>query len=161
MTSYTRTGKTYRRKPQTGDRTRGPARTWRVTASWDARPDRPAIRTTADKRARDRIAAEFAAQGGYVVIEETARGHGWRTLREIDGPAQLLAAEQAAAAQARANRDQAEADAREARHAADYAQQTARNTLAAALDATDARDRLMATPPGTRDHRARHTAGGR
>ncbi|MEW2232426.1 hypothetical protein AB0886_09790, partial [Streptomyces sp. NPDC024062] len=86
----------FRRKPNTGDRTRGASRTWRITASWDARPDRPAIRTTTDRKARDRMAAEFAAQGGYVIVEE-ARGMQWRTVREIDGAALVAEADAAAA----------------------------------------------------------------
>lgn len=153
-------GKPHKRKAQTGDRTRG-GRTWRITASWDARPDRPAVRTTTDRKARNRIAAEFVAQGGYVVVEE-ARGTGWRTVREINGAE--LVAEADAEADDRNRRDRAEAAQRAQRHAADYAQQAARNVLAAHLDETAARDRLarlMAQPPARLDQRARHTAGGR
>ncbi|WP_406412120.1 hypothetical protein OG923_24525 [Streptomyces halstedii] len=153
----------HRRKASTGDRTRGASRTWRITASWDSRPDRPAVRTTTDKRARDRMISEFVEQAGYVIVEE-ARGYEWRTWREFDGPALVAEAEAGAAAAERDRRDQAEAAQREQRHATDYAQQTARNMLAAHLDQADAHDRLarlMAQPPGTRDQRARHTAGGR
>ncbi|WP_326698018.1 hypothetical protein OG909_12110 [Streptomyces sp. NBC_01754] len=156
----------HRRKASTGDRTRGPARTWRITASWDTRPDRPAVRTTTDKRARDRMADDFAVDGAYVIVEEARGGFEWRTLREIDGPALIAeaTAEAEAAATERHRRDQAEAAARAYRHAADYAKQTARNMLAAHLDAADARDRLarlMTQPPSRLDQRARHTAGGR
>lgn len=156
-------GKSYRRKPNSGDRTRGRNRTWRITASWDARPDRPAVRTTTDRKARDRMVTEFTAQGGYVVIEE-ARGNGWRTVREINGAEQLLADDQAAAEEQRQARDRAEAEEREQRHAADYAQQASRNRVAAYVAATTDRDRLaalMRQPPTPRDQRARHTAGGR
>ncbi|WP_327368753.1 hypothetical protein [Streptomyces sp. NBC_01217] len=150
-------GKTYRRKANTGDRTRN-SRAWRITASWDARPDRPAVRTTTDRKARDRMAVEFAAQGGYVIVEE-ARGFEWRTIREVDGSALVAAADHAAA-----ERDRAEATARAKRHNADYAVQAARNALAAHLDGTADRDRLaalMRQTPTPRDQRARHTAGGR
>ncbi|NEA19842.1 hypothetical protein [Streptomyces halstedii] len=155
----------HRRKATPGDRTRGPSRTWRITASWDTRPDRPAVRTTTDKRARDRMISEFVEQAGYVIVEE-ARGYEWRTWREFDGPALVAeaVAEAEAAAAERHRRDQAEAAQRAYRHAADYAKQAARNEYAAQLDQADARDRLarlMAQPPGTRDQRARHTAGGR
>ncbi|MGC5398055.1 hypothetical protein ACPXCP_20265 [Streptomyces sp. DT20] len=155
-------GKTHKRKANTSDRTRG-GRTWRITASWDARPDRPATRTTTDRKARDRFINTFAADGAYVIVEE-ARGYEWRTWREFDGPAMLRTAEQAAAEQAHAEREQVEAEQREQRHAADHAEQTARNVLAARLDDVAARDRLarlMAQPPSARDQRARHTAGGR
>lgn len=162
MNRANHTGKTHRRKANSGDRTRG-GRTWRITASWDARPDRPATRTTTDRKARDRMAGTFAAQGGYVVIEE-ARGNGWRTVREINGAEQLLADDQAAAEEQRQARDRAEAEHREQRHAIDYAAQAARNVLAAHLDDTAARDRLarlMAQPPARLNQQARHTAGGR
>ncbi|MFI6860159.1 hypothetical protein ACIBKZ_09635 [Streptomyces sp. NPDC050421] len=155
-------GKPHKRKAQTGDRTRG-GRTWRITASWDARPDRPAVRTTTDRNARDRFITEFTSAGGYVIVEE-AKGFKWRTWREFDGVEQLLTAERAAAEQARTDRLTAEAEEREQRHTADYAAQAARNVLAAHLDETAARDRLarlMAQPPARLDQRARHTAGGR
>ncbi|MDT0432777.1 hypothetical protein [Streptomyces salyersiae] len=160
MNSRKHPGKTYRRKPNTGDRTRG-GRTWRVTASWDTRPDRPAVRTTTDRKARDRMADAFAADGAYVIVEE-ARGFQWRTIREIDGAALVAEADAEAAEQER--RERAEAAQRAYRHAADYAKQAARNEYAAQLDQADARDRLarlMTQPPGTRDQRARHTAGER
>ncbi|MFJ2909385.1 hypothetical protein ACIO8F_08105 [Streptomyces sp. NPDC087228] len=150
-------GRTYKRKANTGDRTRG-SRTWRITASWDARPDRPAVRTTSDRKARDRMVDEFAAQGGYVIVEE-ARGFEWRTIRELNGAALVAEADAVAAA-----RDRAEAAERAKRHNADYAAQAARNALAAHLGGTAARDRLaalMRQTPTPRDQRARHTAGER
>lgn len=80
----------YKRQNRDGDKTRN-STNFRITASWDKRPDRPAIRTTTDKRARDRIARAFAAQGAYVVVEKH-RGHEeWRTLYELDGPAEAAA----------------------------------------------------------------------
>lgn len=155
--------KPFRRKPNTGDKTRG-GTLYRVTASWDARPDRPAVRTTPDKRARDRMADEFADTGGYVIVEEH-RGHGhWRTTREIDGPARLDEQARLAREADRAARDRAAAQQREQRHDADYAMQASRNTVAAYVAATTEHDRLaalMRQPPAPRDQRARHTAGGR
>lgn len=76
-------------------RRRHHGRGYRVTASWDARPDRPAVRVTPDKAAARRMARQYAEQGAYVILEEH-RGR-WRTLRELDGPAIL--AEQRAAQQ--------------------------------------------------------------
>jgi len=81
-----KTARQYRRKPPTSDRTRN-GKLYRVTGSWDARPDRPAVRTTPDRAKARRIADQFAADGAYVIVEQ-ARGFEWRTLFEIDGPAQ-------------------------------------------------------------------------
>ncbi|MGK3093750.1 hypothetical protein ACG93S_28920 [Streptomyces sp. WAC01490] len=88
-------GRTHRRKAQGRERTRN-ATAWRVTASWDSRPNRPAVRTTSDRRARDRMVREWAADGAYVIVEQ-ADGFGWRTLREVNGAEALLDAEEAAA----------------------------------------------------------------
>ncbi|MFD5057407.1 hypothetical protein [Streptomyces sp. NPDC058394] len=138
-------GRTYRRKANSGDRTRN-ATNWRITASWDARPDRPAIRTTSDKHARNRMMQAFADAGAYVVLEEY-RGHGqWRFLREIDGQAE-------AADRDRADREQREAAAREARHAADYAAQCEQNARALDRQAEAQLDdlaRIMCRPPVAR-----------
>ncbi|WP_406014350.1 hypothetical protein OG520_22265 [Streptomyces sp. NBC_00984] len=149
--------RTYKRKANSGDRTRG-GRTWRITASWDARPDRPATRTTTDRKARDRMITTFVNQGGYVIVEE-AKGFKWRTWREFDGPAELAARE-------RAERDQAAAEEREQRHRADYEQQLARNVTARAIEAAaehDAMDRIMRRPPiaraATGQATARHITG--
>ncbi|MGW1405049.1 hypothetical protein [Streptomyces sp. NPDC002403] len=149
--------RTYKRKANSGDRTRG-GRTWRITASWDARPNRPATRTTTDRKARDRMVNGFAADGAYVIVEE-AKGFKWRTVREVDGAAQLAAAE-------RAKRDQAAVEEREQRHRADSGQQTARNVMARAVEAAAERDamaRLMRRPPiaraATGQATARHITG--
>lgn len=145
-------GRTYKRQNVNGDRTRG-GRTWRITASWDARPDRPATRTTTDRKARDRMVNEFVDQGGYVIVEE-AKGFKWRTWREFDGPAELAARERAA-------RDQAAAEEREERHRADYERQLAQNTIAAAVQAAakyDAMERLMRRPPIARTATGQATA---
>ncbi|WP_329219197.1 hypothetical protein [Streptomyces microflavus] len=84
-------GRTHRRKADGRERTRN-VTAWRITASWDSRPDRPAVRTTPDRKARDRMVRQWAADGAYIIVEE-ADGFGWRTLREVNGAAQLLAAQ--------------------------------------------------------------------
>jgi hypothetical protein len=98
----------YRRRAIPGDHTPN-SRLYRVTASWDARPERPAIRTTPDKAQARRLAHQFAEQGAYVILEQSRGQAQWRTLRELDGPAILAAARAAADAERRAA-DQAEAD---------------------------------------------------
>lgn len=136
----------YRRTANTGDKTRNTA-AFRVTASWDSRPDRPAIRPTSDKAAARRLAAEFADSGAYVVIERHKSGAQWRTVAELDGPA--LVAERLAA--------EAEQHAAERRRAAEKRR--------AAVDKAEhgrelaALERLMVRPPGNRDARARHITG--
>ncbi|MBP0456228.1 hypothetical protein [Streptomyces montanisoli] len=91
----------FRRRAIPGDHTPNSSG-YRVTASWDARPDRPAIRSTPDRKKAARLAREYADQGAYVLFEQH-RGHNrWRTLAELDGRAllaerraeQQLAAEQ-------------------------------------------------------------------
>lgn len=131
---------------------------WRITASWDARPDRPAVRTTSDKAARDRMVRAFAADGAYVIVE-AQDGFAWRTVREINGAEQLLGG-------ARPERDQVEADAREARHRADYDRQALQNCAAQARAAADEHDQvaaLMRRPPiaraSTGQTTARHITG--
>ncbi|MEV7261748.1 hypothetical protein [Streptomyces sp. NPDC093937] len=152
-----RPDRTHRRKADSRDHTWNSV-SWRVTASWDSRPDRPAVRTTSDRRARDRMVREWAADGAYVIIEE-ADGFAWRTLREVNGAEQLLAKERAA-------RDKAEADAREAKHRADYDRQVAVNRAAAVLAIAAERDdlaALMRRPPiaraATGQTIARHITG--
>ncbi|MGW4305101.1 hypothetical protein [Streptomyces californicus] len=151
--------RTHRRKGDGRDRTWNHA-SWRVTASWDSRPDRPAVRTTSDRKARDRMVREWAADGAYVIVEE-ADGYRWRTLREVNGPelAAAVAAERAA-------RDEAEAAARDARHRADYDWQAEVNRAAAADQAAAERDdlaALMRRPPiarhATGQTTARHITG--
>lgn len=146
-------GRAYKRGPSTGDKTRN-SRAYRVTASWDQRPDRPAIRYSSDRHAALRIAREYAEQGAYVIVEQH-RGHGdWRTVREFDGPA-LLAEQQAT------ERAEAERAARERRFDAEFAAQADQNARAHAVDAARALDcaaRLMVRPPVARDTAGRATA---
>ncbi|MFI8200060.1 hypothetical protein ACIF6K_26650 [Streptomyces sp. NPDC085942] len=148
-----RPDRTHRRKGDSRDRTWN-VTAWRVTASWDSRPDRPAVRTTSDRRARDRMVREWVADGAYVIVEE-AEGYGWRTLREVNGPelAAAVAAERAA-------REEAEAAARDARHRADYDRQVRVHQAAAEHDDLAA---LMCRPPvarqATGQSTARHVTG--
>lgn len=160
-------GRTYRRKPNSGDRTRNSVG-YRVTASWPARPDRPAIRQTTDKAKARSIAEAYAEQGAYVILEKHAGYGEWRTLAELDGPA-LDTAERRAAREQREQMLAAQALAdREARLDAEYAAQCARNDAARAAAEDRALvdvARLMVRPPvmrgATGRAAARHTAGSR
>ncbi|MEU8721488.1 hypothetical protein [Streptomyces antimycoticus] len=78
----------YRRRAVPGDHTPN-SRGYRVTASWDARPDRPAIRITPDRKKARRMARDYAGQGAYVILDEHRGRDLWRTLAELDGPALL------------------------------------------------------------------------
>jgi hypothetical protein len=143
----------YRRRAVPGDHTPN-SRGYRVTASWDARPDRPAIRITPDKAAARRLARQFAEQGAYVILEEHRGRNEWRTVREFDGPA-IVAAARAAAEAARRAADRAEAE-----RAAQQLAARRRHRLAAEA-ATHARE-LMTPPAIVRpEHRqrARHITG--
>jgi hypothetical protein len=128
---------------------------YRITGSWNTRPDRPAIRSTPDRHQARRIAREMAEQGAYVVVEQHVAHGQWRTRYEIDGPA--LAAERRAAE--KAERRQAEEQRRAAVEAALARQAAAAKTARerAALE------RLMVQPPVPRDATgrvtARHTTG--
>ncbi|MFE9340842.1 hypothetical protein [Streptomyces sp. NPDC007063] len=142
----------HRRRATVTDRTRN-AKLFRVEASWDTRPDRPAIRTTTDRAAARRLAAQFAEQGAYVIVQ-AARGFEWRTLDEIDGPA-LLAERRAAAEEAERARQVAE------QHAQQAAAEERRRRRLAAEAATHAR--ALMQPPATvrpeTQRRARHVTG--
>ncbi|MFB6846233.1 hypothetical protein ACFCXS_15410 [Streptomyces sp. NPDC056373] len=143
----------YRRRAVPGDHTPN-SRGFRVTASWDARPDRPAIRNTSDKAKARRIAREYAEQGAYVILEEHRGRDQWRTLRELDGPAIVAAARAAADAERRA------ADRAEAERVEQLLAVRRRHRLAAEA-ATHARA-LMSPPAIVRpEHRqrARHITG--
>ncbi|MFJ8146949.1 hypothetical protein ACIQ6R_18005 [Streptomyces sp. NPDC096048] len=154
--------RTFHRKNRGHDSTRNNT-LYRVEATWNDRPDRPAIRTTSDRAKARRIVEEFADQGAYVFLQRS-RGFQWRTVDEVDGPARIDAAE-AIRRQQRAA--QAEAD-RLARLDAEIAAQADQRDRArtAEEDAEHGRlARLMARPPVARDATgrvtARHTAGAR
>ncbi|MFI8850776.1 hypothetical protein ACIGW3_11410 [Streptomyces sp. NPDC053499] len=146
----------HRRKPAGGDRTRN-SKLYRVEASWDTRPNRPAIRTTPDRARARRLADQFAEQGAYVIVQQ-ARGFEWRTVCEVDGPALLAerqAAEQAATEEAERARQEAE------QHAQQAAAEERRRHRLAAEASTHARV-LMQPPAIVRPEnrqRARHITG--
>ncbi|MFZ3569254.1 hypothetical protein ACNYS0_20090 [Streptomyces sp. BH034] len=152
-------GKAPHRRKATGrnDTTKN-TRGYRVTGSWNARPDRPAVKGTPDRKAARRIAREMAEQGAYVIVEEH-RAHGqWRTLYEVDGPAQQ-------AARAAAEEAERERAARARRHLEEQArtaeaEQRRRHRLAA--EATVHARQLMTAPAIVRPEnrqRARHITG--
>ncbi|WHM36294.1 hypothetical protein [Streptomyces sp. BPTC-684] len=128
---------------------------YRITGSWNGRPDRPVVEPTSDRKAARRISRVMAAQGAYVIVEEhVARGR-WRTLYEVDGPA--LLAEQQAAEQARRiaaeEAARAAADAERARRTAEQRRERELAVLA----------RLMCRPPVPREacgrREVRHMTG--
>ncbi|MGA5084068.1 hypothetical protein [Streptomyces pseudogriseolus] len=73
---------------------------YRIEASWNDRPDRPAITTTSDRKRARALARKWADTGAYVIVQENTGWQVWRTAEEINGPALLAerAAEQALAA---------------------------------------------------------------
>jgi hypothetical protein len=137
--------RTHRRKARGGDRTKN-VTAYRIEASWNARPDRPAATTTPDRRRADRLARQWAATGAYVIVQAHTGWDTWRTLYELDGPAQEVerrAAERAALDQARRAAQEAEA-----RIAATEQRDRAEAALA----------RLMTRPPVARDQCGRRDA---
>ncbi|MCO6747840.1 hypothetical protein KQH21_06595 [Streptomyces sp. IpFD-1.1] len=85
--------RTHRRKAHHRDHTTN-VDAYRVEASWDHRPDDPVVFRTADRKRAQKLVRDLAAKGGYVIFQEHMGWDRWRTLREVDGAAQL--AEQAA-----------------------------------------------------------------
>jgi hypothetical protein len=166
--------KPHKRKAPTSDRTQN-HNGYRIEASWNDRPNKPAITTTPDRKKARRLARQWAEQGAYVIVQEHAGWHVWRTIDEVDGPALLAeraAAEQAAVEDARRTARDAEQRLAAARRTAlldaEYAAQTAQNQRARAAAEEAEHDRLarlMVRPPVARDATgrptARHTAGGR
>ncbi|MEV5133566.1 hypothetical protein AB0K87_24360 [Streptomyces sp. NPDC053705] len=151
-------GKTpHRRKAHRGDTTKN-SRGYRVTGSWNERPDRPAVKPTQDRRARDRMARDMAEQGAYVIVEEHVAYGLWRTLYEVDGPA--LLAERAAAEEAEADRLARDRAAVERQAAELEAARRRRDRLA--LEASTHARALMSPPAIVRPEnrqRARHITG--
>ncbi|MFD8005723.1 hypothetical protein [Streptomyces mirabilis] len=139
----------HRRRATAGDRTKN-TKSFRITGSWDRRPDRPAVKATADRKAGDRAARDMAEQGAYVIVEEHL-GHGlWRTLYEVDGAARFAERERAEAEQ----RAQAERE----RRAAAEAEHDRRAREERAEHEFDALARMMCRPPVARDATGRVTA---
>jgi hypothetical protein len=151
----------HRRKPSgSNDHRNGNA--YRITASWNHRPDRPYVRATPDKKAARRLAREMAEQGAYVIAERHQGSGQWETWFELDGPALAREARRAEQERRRVEeeqRRQAEADRRAAVEAKRTAQQAARRQAAERASL----ERLMSRPPVMRDSTgrvtARHTAG--
>lgn len=142
--------RTFHRKARGGDHTKN-VNAYRVEASWNSRPDKPAVFKTPDKRKAYRQAREWATAEAYVIVQQHTGWDTWRTLDEFDGAA--LAAEQRAAQRS------AVEDARRAAEDAErrLASAEQRDREQAALE------RLMVRPPVPRDATgrvtARHTAG--
>lgn len=165
---------TYRRRPATGDRTKN-TRGIRITASWDERPDRPAITTTSDRNAARRIARDMAEKGAYVIVEKHTGYGEHRTWFELDGPA--LLAERAAEATLAVEghppvpvnyqpdaADRARRWLEWMRAKAEHERRAAARRRARAVEVAVHVRELMAPPATVRPEqrvRARHTAGGR
>ncbi|MFF5495740.1 hypothetical protein [Streptomyces aquilus] len=144
----------HRRRASQTERTKN-TRGYRITGSWDTRPDRPAVKATQDRKAVRRIAREMADQGAYVIVERHD-GYGlWSTWFEVDGPA--LVAERRAAAEEQRRR------AAEERHRAEQAEAARRAAAQQSARDRAALARMMVRPPvareqcGRRD--ARHVTG--
>ncbi|MFJ3867883.1 hypothetical protein [Streptomyces nigra] len=152
----------HRRKPSgSTDHRNGNA--YRITASWNRRPDRPFVKVTPDRKAARRIAREMAEQGAYVIAERHQGSGQWETWFELDGPA-LAREQRAAEAERRRVEEEQRRQAEAARRAAvDEAQ---RRQAAARRQAAEraSLERLMSRPPVMRDSTgrvtARHTSGG-
>lgn len=144
----------HRRRASAGDRTKN-SKSFRITGSWDRRPDRPWVKATQDRKAVRRIARGMAEQGAYVIVERHD-GHGqWSTWFEVDGPALVAGRRRAAAEERRSTEEQqrAAAGAETARRTAAERSERERAGLA----------RLMTRPPVARDQcgrrEARHVTG--
>ncbi|MBZ6258155.1 hypothetical protein KVH22_21805 [Streptomyces olivaceus] len=162
MSPTPKSARAFHRKNRGADTTRN-EKSFRVTATWPDRPDRPAIRITSDRAKMRRIANEFADQGAYVIVQR-ARGFQWRAVDALDGPARLAAAE----AEHRQQLATEAAAARTARLDAEIAAQAAHRDHHRALDEAAEHEhlaRLMTRPPVMRNATgrptARHTAGER
>ncbi|MFD8611048.1 hypothetical protein [Streptomyces sp. NPDC059631] len=160
MSPTPKSARQFHRKNRGGDQTWNGSQ-YRITGSWDSRPDRPAVRTTPDKAEARRIANEYATQGAVVVVER-ARGFLWRPWYELDGPALLAQqhAEQQLADEGHpatpANYRPDEPD----RHRTwlDWMRAEAEADRLAAEAATHARE-LMTQPPHVRERTVRHVTG--
>ncbi|MFC8199920.1 hypothetical protein ACFUTV_31690 [Streptomyces sp. NPDC057298] len=143
----------HRRRASATDRTKN-SNGYRITGSWNARPNRPAVKPTSDRKAARRIAREMAGQGAYVIVEEHQEFGRWATWFEVDGPA--LVAERRAAAEEQRRR------AAEERQRAEQAVAARRVAVERSGDRADLA-RLMVRPPVGREQcgrrEARHVTG--
>src|SRR5690606_31401038 len=90
----------HKRKARTVKQFAAPDR-YRIEASWNDRPDKPAATTTSDRKKARALARKWADSGAYVIVQENTGWHVWRTVDEVDGPALLAerhAADETAAA---------------------------------------------------------------
>ncbi|TBO59026.1 hypothetical protein EYS09_14380 [Streptomyces kasugaensis] len=144
----------HRRRATAGNSTKN-IRGYRITGSWDQRPERPAVKPTQDRKAMRRIARDMAERGAYVIVEQHCGYGRWETLYQVNGPA--LLAEQRVTEQAqRVAAEQAARAAAEAERARLAVEQRAERQLAALA-------RLMVRPPVARGaygrREARHVTG--
>ncbi|MBT3157374.1 hypothetical protein KQH42_07200 [Streptomyces sp. CHA1] len=174
MSPTPKQARTHRRKAHHRDHTTN-VNAFRIEGSWDHRPDDPVVFRTADRKRARKIVRDLAEKGAFVIFQEHMGWDRWRTLREVDGAAQLAeqAAEQQLAAAGhpptppgyrpdaedrhRTWLARAEADQR----AAEQAEADARRRRLAAEAHTHART-LMAAPTTVRPEnrqRARHITG--
>ncbi|MEV7777819.1 hypothetical protein [Kitasatospora sp. NPDC088351] len=72
-----------------------PTATYRLTATWPAREQRPALFESSDRRQFRRVASKFATTGAVVLCEESLRYGRWRVVDRLDGPALLQAQREA------------------------------------------------------------------
>ncbi|QCX77648.1 hypothetical protein C9F11_20065 [Streptomyces sp. YIM 121038] len=93
MSPTPKQARTHRRKAATTDRTKN-VKSWRVEASWDHKPDDPAVIRTSDRKRAQKAFRDLVDKGAYVIFQEHAGWDRWRTVREVDGVA--LRAERAA-----------------------------------------------------------------
>ncbi|MBK6015597.1 hypothetical protein [Streptomyces sp. MBT53] len=142
----------HRRRASAGDRTKN-TKSFRITGSWDQRPDRPWVKATPDRKAVRRIAREMAEQGAYVIVEQHAGYGQWSTWFEVDGPALLAGRRRADAEQRHRIEEQQRATTEATRRAAAEHSERERAGLA----------RLMTRPPVAREQcgrrEARHVTG--
>src|SRR5690606_12697831 len=78
----------HKRKARTVKQFATPDR-YRIEASWNDRPDKPAATTTSDRKKARALARKWADSGAYVIVQENTGWHVWRTVDEVDGPALL------------------------------------------------------------------------
>ncbi|MEV0444782.1 hypothetical protein AB0I84_04725 [Streptomyces spectabilis] len=148
MSPTPKQARTHRRKAAPIDRTKN-INAFRVEASWDNRPDDPAVIRTPDRKRARKAFRDLVDKGAYVIFQEHEGWDRWRTVREVDGAA-LLAERKAMAC-----RERTVPDTSRTLTAHEDEQDRGRDALA----------RLMATPPIPRAAMgrlaARHTTGGR
>ncbi|MCA1218859.1 hypothetical protein [Streptomyces sp. 8L] len=154
MSPTPKQARTHRRKANSADHTKN-VNSYRVEASWNDRPSRPAVFRSPDRKKARRVARQWADDGAYVIVQEHTGWDTWRTLDEIDGPALLAEARRAAAEARHGAEEQQRASAEAARAQVAAAEQSERDRATLA--------RMMVRPPVARDQcgrrEARHITG--